>query len=93
MRCLKGALVSKAGAEGIHATAYLTRGIGIAIKIADGSRRALKPAVLAVLDQLALLSDGDRELLQPAEETVIRSYAGLVTGGVRPALELQRVSR
>ncbi|HEY2924588.1 MAG TPA: asparaginase [Candidatus Eisenbacteria bacterium] len=93
MRCLKGALVSKAGAEGMHAAAYLTRGIGIAVKVADGSRRALKPAVLAVLDQLALVSEGDREILQPAEETVIRSYAGLVAGEIRPALELQRVSR
>lgn len=93
IRCFKGALVSKAGAEGTHATAFLTRGIGIAVKIADGSRRALEPAVLATLDQLALLSDGDRELLQPAEETVIQSHAGLVAGEIRPALELERVTR
>ena len=95
MRALKGAVVSKAGAEGMHATGYLTRGIGIAVKIADGDagRRALKPAVVAALDQLALLSAGDREILQPPEETVIRSHAGLVAGEIRPALDLKRGSR
>jgi L-asparaginase II len=93
MRTLKGAVVSKAGAEGMHATAYLTRGLGIAVKVADGTRRALKPAVLAALDQLALLSPGDRETLEPPEERVLRSYAGLPVGEVLPALELQRVAR
>ena len=93
MRTLKGAVVSKAGAEGMHAIAYLVRGLGIAVKIADGSRRALKPAVIAVLDQLSLLSPGDREALQPKEERVIRSYAGLPVGEILPALELKRASR
>ena len=93
MRTLKGAVVSKAGAEGMHAIAYLERGLGIAVKIADGSRRALKPAVMAVLDQLSLLSPGDRESLHPEEERVIRSYAGLPAGEIVPALELERVGR
>jgi L-asparaginase II len=93
MRCLGGAVVSKAGAEGMHATAHLDRGLGIAVKIADGSRRALKPAVLAVLEQLALLSVKDRERIEPAEERVVRSYAGLAAGEIRPALELKRAGR
>ena len=93
MRRLQGVVVSKAGAEGMHAIAHLKRGIGIAVKIADGGRRALKPAVLAVLAQLALLTEEDREALQPADETVLKSYAGLVTVEIRSALELKRVSR
>ncbi len=93
MRTLKGAVVSKAGAEGIHAVAYLVRGLGIAVKIADGSRRALKPAVVSVLDQLSLLSPGDREALWPKEERVIKSYAGLPAGDIVPTLELHRASR
>jgi L-asparaginase II len=95
MRALKGAVVSKAGAEGIHATAYLTPGIAIAVKIADGDagRRAIKPAVVGVLDQLALLSPVDREALWPAEERVIRSHAGIPAGEVLPAVELKRAGR
>src|SRR5439155_549846 len=80
MRRLPGVVVSKAGAEGMHAIAHVKRGIGIAVKIADGGRRALKPAVLAVLEQLALLTGEDREVLQPADEMVLKSYAGLVEG-------------
>jgi len=93
MRTLKGAVVSKAGAEGMHAVAYLGRGLGIAVKIADGSRRALKPAVIAVLDQLSLLSPGDREALLPDEERAILSYAGLRAGEIVPTLELKRAGR
>jgi len=95
MRTLKGAVVSKAGAEGIHATAYLTHGFGIAVKILDGdaARRAIKPAVVAALDELALLSPVDRETLLPSEERVIRSYAGIPAGEVVPALKLERMGR
>jgi L-asparaginase II len=95
MRTLRGAVVSKAGAEGMHATAFLTREIGIALKIADGDagRRAIKPAVVAVLEELALLSPGDREALLPREEQVIRSHAGVPAGEILPAVELTRVSR
>ena len=71
----------------------MRQGIGIAVKISDGSRRALKPAVLAVLAQLALLTEEDLEALQPAEERILKSYAGLVAGEIRPALDLKRVSR
>jgi len=92
MRAMKGAVVSKAGAEGIHATGTITRGIGIAIKIADGDagRRAIKPAVVAALDQLALLTPAERETLLPAEERTIRSYAGIPAGEVVLTLTLER---
>jgi L-asparaginase II len=95
MRALRGGMVSKAGAEGMHATAFLTRGVGIAVKIADGDagRRALKHAVVGLLDQLALLSPGEREALLPEEERTIHSYAGLDVGEIRPAITLTRISR
>ena len=93
MRTLRGAVVSKAGAEGMHAVAYLVRGLGIAVKIADGSRRALKPAVIAVLDQLSLLSPSEHEGLLPAKERQIQSYAGLPAGEIVPTLELKRAGR
>lgn len=94
MRTLRGAVVSKAGAEGIHASAFLSPGVGIAVKIADGDagRRAVKHAVVAVLDQLSLLSPGEREALLPEAERVIRSYAGLEAGEILPAVALTRPS-
>jgi len=95
MRALRGAVVSKAGAEGIHVSAFLTRGVGIAIKILDGDagRRAIKPAVVGVLNQLGLLSPGDGESLLPVEERVLRSHAGLPVGEIVISAELNRGSR
>ena len=95
MRAMRGAVVSKAGAEGMHATAFLTRGTGIALKIVDGDagRRAVKHAVVALLDQLGLLSPGERELLLPQADRTIRSYAGLAAGEILPAITLTRMSR
>ena len=88
-------MVSKAGAEGMHATAFLNRGVGIALKIADGDagRRALKHAVVGLLDQLALLSPGECETLLPEAERRIRSWAGLEEGELRLAVNLKRTSR
>src|SRR6185503_4505550 len=90
MRALRGAVVSKAGAEGIHASAFPASGVGIAVKIADGdaARRAIKHAVVAVLDALELLSPGELESLLPAPERVVRSYSGRDAGAVLPALTL-----
>jgi len=95
MRALRGAVVSKAGAEGMHASAFLASGVGIAVKIADGDagRRAIKHAVVAVLDQLELLSPGERESLLPEPDRVVRSYSGLDTGAILPALTLTKTSR
>jgi len=50
-------LIEKGGAEGLSCTASFSAGLGIAVKTADGSARALPPAVLGVLRQLDLVDD------------------------------------
>ena len=95
MRALRGAVVSKAGAEGMHATAFVTRDLGIGVKIADGDagRRALKHVVVPLLERLALLSPGERDTLLPETDRTIRSWAGIPVGEFRSVLELKRMSR
>ena len=56
----RGDLVAKVGAEGVQAIGVRSRGIGIAIKVADGAARGLHPATVTVLDQLGLLDDRQR---------------------------------
>jgi L-asparaginase II len=89
MRVLPGGIVSKAGAEGMHAAGLPDRGIGIAIKIADGSRRALGPAVVGVLERLGLLGPAHRAALGPHAESRLRNFAGLEVGAIRAELSLQ----
>jgi len=50
-------LLSKGGAEGIQCVAPMGQGLGLAVKVLDGSERAKYPVVLAVLRRLGWLDD------------------------------------
>jgi L-asparaginase II len=89
MRTLPGRVISKAGAEGMHAAGFPDRGVGIAVKIADGSRRALGPAAVGVLTRLGLLSVTERDALAHQAETRLSNYAGLEVGAIRGMLSLE----
>ena len=89
MRAAPG-LVSKAGAEAVHATGSASRGIGIAVKIEDGSRRALGPAVVSVLDALGLLDAPALAALSRHAGEVLRNHAGTEVGAVRGVARLER---
>jgi L-asparaginase II len=90
MRAGGGDWVTKIGAEGVQAVGVASRGLGIAIKVADGGRRAIGPATVAVLDRLGLLDEGRRATLARLGAPVIRNYRGRATGGLRPVLELRQ---
>jgi L-asparaginase II len=66
-----------------------SRGLGIAVKVADGSRRALLPTVVAVLDRLGLLDDGRRARLQSLAEPTLRNYRRTAVGQVRAVVVLR----
>ncbi len=89
MQAGRGEWIAKIGAEGVQAIG-VRAGIGIAVKVADGNRRGLLPATVAVLDQLGLLDDDQRAALAPWREPVLHNYRGLATGQVRPVVEMQR---
>ena len=88
MRAGGGDWVTKVGAEGVQAIGVRSAGIGIAVKVADGAKRGLHPAVVAVLDQLGLLDDARRKALAAWRESIVRNYRGLETGAVRPIVVL-----
>jgi L-asparaginase II len=85
-----GDWVSKAGADGVQAIGVRSRGIGIAIRIADGSPRALHAATVEVLQQLGLLDDPSGTPLAVYDCPPIRNTRGIETGGVVPVLKLRR---
>jgi L-asparaginase II len=86
-----GDWVSKAGADGIQAIGVRSKGLGIAIRIADGSPRALHAATVAALEQLGLLDDSSGTPLAPYDCPPIRNYRGIEVGAVVPVLKLRRV--
>jgi L-asparaginase II len=89
----RGDFVAKVGAEGVQAIGVRSRGIGIAIKVADGAARGLHPATVTVLDQLGLLDDRQREALAPWRQPTVRNYRGTATGEVRPLVVLDKSDR
>ncbi|HZD73891.1 MAG TPA: asparaginase [Actinomycetota bacterium] len=83
-----GRLLSKAGAEGASAAVNLETNQGVAVKVLDGAARARGPALLAALNAMGWLDDGELEVLLPAAVTPVVG-GGEQVGGVRPAtLEL-----
>lgn len=85
-----GDWVAKIGAEGVQAIGVRSRGLGVAVKVADGSKRGLFPAVVAVLDQLGLLDPARRQRLAPMREPALANYRGTTTGAVRSVVVLDR---
>lgn len=103
MAAFNGELLAKEGAEGFYAMglapslcARLTEtlrltddgGLGIALKIEDGSMdRGRNPAILHLLDLLG--AETDVEQLEPYREAPVLNHAGLVVGEVRAEFELE----
>ena len=81
----RGSVLAKTGAEGIVTAALPGEGLGIAVKIADGSSRARSVALLAILDHLGALSDAEKHQLQAHIAPTIVNSRGLEVGEIRPA--------
>jgi L-asparaginase II len=78
-------LIAKDGSEGIFCIGLPREGLGIAIKIEDGSARALAPVVLRVLDELGVLNKQEKEALEPYYYPQIRNFRNEVIGRIRAA--------
>jgi L-asparaginase II len=83
-----GDWVAKIGADGVQVIGVRSAGLGIAIKVADGSMRALYTAAVAVLQQLGLVAAPERSPLAPWLRPQLTNFMGLRTGEVRPVLQL-----
>jgi L-asparaginase II len=92
MRAGRGDWVTKIGAEGVQAIGIRGAGVGIAVKVVDGAKRGLHPAVVAVLDQLGLLDPDRRASLAPWREPTLRNYRGIATGRVIPVVVVDRIT-
>jgi L-asparaginase II len=80
-----GAVLAKTGAEGVLTAALPERGLGIALKISDGSARARSTALLEILDHLGVLADAEKQQLQAHTVPQIENSRGLVVGEIRAA--------
>jgi len=98
MRRRPGQLVVKGGAEGYQAVGIAANALrpgspalGLALKVADGSARAVHLAVLEVLRQLGALDEADFDALAEfgyGPLLTLQNYRQLITGEARPVFTL-----
>jgi L-asparaginase II len=84
MQAAREPVALKTGAEGFFIAILPERGLGIAVKAADGATRAAECTIAALLVRLGVLSAADPDVARFLNPE-IRNFRGLVTGAVRPA--------
>ena len=93
LRASHGKLVCKVGAEAVYSVGVLPcerypRGLGIAIKIEDGSYRGMGPAVIETLALLNVLDDFEIEELASYHRPQVDNRRGLIVGEIRTVFTL-----
>ena len=75
-----GRVITKVGAEGVHSAVILDSGIGLAIKVEDGSARAQQPALIYLLQQLDALPNPLPAPLADLLRRPVRNTRGEIVG-------------
>lgn len=93
MKHTGGRFCAKLGAEAVYCIGVVGKDIGIAVKIEDGSNRALYPSVMSVLMQMELLEEEEIEALRRFIEPDNKNNHGRVIGKVSPCFRLRFAER
>jgi len=89
MRNFGEKLLSKMGAEGAYCCGILDKGMGVAIKIEDGSLRAVSPVVIEVLIQLNIINKEKAEVVKEFWKPKVINHRGEEVGAIRPVFKLR----
>ncbi len=90
MQVLPGKLFAKSGSEGGYALSLIDGSLGVALKIEDGGIRAMDPSIVAILEQLGLMTPAAAEALAPFREPTILNHRKEEVGRISPAFSLER---
>lgn len=90
MRVTEGRLLAKEGAEGVLCAAGRDAGWGMALKVRDGSRRALGPAAVAALGELDLLGPEEAKALEEVGRPPVEDTRGEPVGWIEADVRLRR---
>jgi len=82
MQRAAGKVICKAGAEGLHGDALVERKAGLAVKVIDGTKRAVAPAVLAALRELGVLDAAADHRLAEFFSPTLYNHAQLAVGQI-----------
>jgi L-asparaginase II len=93
LRAARGKLICKVGAEAVYAVGVMPsdrfpRGLGVAVKIEDGSYRGLGPAVVETLGRLGVLDEGEQSDLFDYHRPAVVNRRNIAVGEVRAVFDL-----
>jgi L-asparaginase II len=83
-------ILAKAGAEALHCAVVIDKGYGVAVKILDGSRRAIGPAALEVYRQMGVLGRTELRRLRQWDRPPVSDHKGKLVGRLEAAFKLKR---
>jgi L-asparaginase II len=82
----------KLGAEGVYGGGVPSRGLGFALKVTDGGRRAVEVALIRTLEVLAVLTGEEVSNLRRHGNPDVTNTRGEVVGELRAAFDLPFVA-
>ncbi|MCL4504343.1 MAG: asparaginase [Deltaproteobacteria bacterium] len=88
MQALPGKIFAKAGSEGGYAFCLIEGAIGVAMKIEDGAVRAVYPGIVAILEQMGVMTPAAEKALAPFREPPILNHRKEEVGRIRPVFKL-----
>lgn len=91
IRCTRGELFGKMGADGVFCVHSRRLGIGIAVKIQDGSVRAVDPVVMETLKQTGVLEEEQLQRLNHFHYPPVITWTGKNTGLINPVFQLIKI--
>jgi L-asparaginase II/alkylhydroperoxidase/carboxymuconolactone decarboxylase family protein YurZ len=86
-----GRIVAKIGAEGVYGAVDRAAGRGIAVKVEDGARRAVEPALMGVLEAVGALSEGEIRALEAYRAPQVRNTRRDAVGRIEFVLRADTV--
>lgn len=90
MQALPKEIICKLGGEAVQGVSLITKGWGMALKIADGGFRVLGTVVVEALRQLGVLTDDRLKAVEPIIRPKLYNNRNLHIGHIEPAFKLKK---
>jgi L-asparaginase II len=75
-------VIVKTGAEGVFVAALRAEAKGMALKVADGAKRAQDPALVALVAELGALDPNTERALEPHAASLVLNRTGVAVGRI-----------
>ena len=89
MEAAAGKAFVKLGAEGTYIGGVPASGLGFAIKVEDGGRRAVEVALVKVLDELGVFTETAMTTISHHGNPIVYNTRGEAVGEIRPNFHLK----